>query len=96
MAMTVAELKKTLHKAGIKTYKNSRTKASCVKKTDVKEFLNMVADKKSEASYDEVEKRFPDMDNSETWEDYLERKRDDLSKEDITFLEEAIKTWWEE
>jgi len=39
MAVTKATLKKELHKLGIKTYKNTKTQASYVKKTDVLKIL---------------------------------------------------------
>lgn len=36
---TVADLKRQLHKAGIKTYRNKKTKASFVKRSDVAKIL---------------------------------------------------------
>jgi hypothetical protein len=46
MAMTVAQLKKILHNADIKTYKNKnkRTKASYVKRSDMKKIEKILAD----------------------------------------------------
>jgi hypothetical protein len=41
---TVADLKKELHKSGIKTYKNTRTKASYVKRSDLKQVEKALAD----------------------------------------------------
>ena len=41
------------------------------------------------AVYKEVEERFTDMESSESWEEYLERKGDDLSKDDKDFLKNA-------
>ena len=45
------------------------------------------------AVYKEVEERFTDMESSESWEEYLERKGDDLSKDDKDFLKNAIEEW---
>jgi hypothetical protein len=41
----------------------------------------------------EVEERFLDMTPTESWEEYYIRKRDDLSKDDKDFLENAIRDW---
>ncbi len=43
MAMTKAVLKKELNELGIKTYRNIKTKASFVRKGDVKKVLTVIA-----------------------------------------------------
>jgi len=55
---TVADLKKQLHKAGIKTYRNKKTKASYVKMSDVKKVLADFDDDDEPTEPDEEDIRF--------------------------------------
>lgn len=63
MAMTTAKLRKELHRKGIKTYYNKKTKASYVKKADVKIFLTAEIDdynglwEKFEAQFPKIAKK---------------------------------------
>ena len=66
----VADLKRELHKNGIKTYKNKATGKSCVKRSSVKKIL---ADKDIYAPHDEPyfdeedHPKFNTINDAETW-----------------------------
>jgi hypothetical protein len=49
--------------------------------------------KKEEELINKVSEKFPDMENHETWIEYRDRKLDDLTEQDIEFLNDAIKLW---